>query len=32
MVTFLLRRLAAQGRSIELLEQQVAELDEKLDR
>lgn len=32
MVTFLLRRLAAQGRSIELLEQQVAELNEKLDR
>jgi hypothetical protein len=31
-VTLLLRQVAAQARSIELLEQQVAELNEKLDR
>jgi hypothetical protein len=30
-VTLLLRQVAAQARSIELLEQQVAELNEKLD-
>jgi hypothetical protein len=31
-VTLLFRQVAAQARSIELLEQQVAELNEKLDR
>lgn len=32
MITLLLRQLSAQGRSIELLEQQVAELTERLER